>query len=402
MACKGDASEKCGAAWFLNVYKYTASVSANCTTPSLPAASVSGTATTASPIPSPTSTLPAQNSTVPVHNSTDSSEWYAHGCAVDANPRILNEFSNTAMANMTVDSCLNLCEEKGFSFAGVEYGEQCYCGSKLPASIKYADICQLPCKGNAKETCGGFWAMEVFELMKAGADCPVQVPAVTNIGNNNIVIPAPTATVSPAQTTPLNPAKTTTSSIVAPAPTAQPPSASGDRQVWAHHMVGNTYPYTQANWLVDIRAASAQAIDGFALNLGHESWQVDRATDAYAAAQNSGTGFKLFLSLDVTSLGCWSGGDASNLVSIVQRFANHPNQAKHNGKVLVSTFAGSDCNFGTGSGSGAWQSMFVDALKNQGTNIFFVPSIFSDISTFSGNSWMDGEVSTFCSEIGQG
>jgi glucan endo-1,3-alpha-glucosidase len=40
--------------------------------------------------------------------------------------------------------------------------------------------------------------------------------------------------------------------------------------------------------------------DAFALNVGREDWQRARVADAYAAALQLQTGFKLFLSLDMT------------------------------------------------------------------------------------------------------
>jgi glucan endo-1,3-alpha-glucosidase len=156
-------------------------------------------------------------------------------------------------------------------------------------------------------------------------------------------------------------------------------------------MVGNTYPYAVADWRTDIDKAVAYGIDGFALNMGSDWWQPNRIADAYTAAQQSGSGFKMFLSLDMTVMSCNSWSDAATLVNLVQRWANHPNQAKHNGKALVSTFAGSDCTFGMGSNYG-WQQAFVNELANQGTPIFFIPSIFSDPSTFQSNTWMDGEL----------
>ena len=50
--------------------------------------------------------------------------------------------------------------------------------------------------------------------------------------------------------------------------------------VIAHHMVGNTYPYTQADWLDDIAQAYNAGIDGFALNTGTDVWQPARIADA--------------------------------------------------------------------------------------------------------------------------
>lgn len=388
MPCSGDPSELCGAAWFLNVYQFNGTSCSTGTTPSVsPSPTASPSATTTSPAASPSSTLPTRN------NTLDSSEWYVHGCAVDSNDRLLTGWSDLAMHSLSIDSCLQICEERGFKFGGVEYGEQCYCGNTIPSQIHFdSALCTMPCSGNAAETCGGFWGMQLFELLSS-ENCPVTTtttggasgaPATTVIGNEQHALP--TARPTTAQT--VSPSPT-----VAPQPTAAPPSTNGANQVWAHHMVGNAYPYQVSDWLTDIRLAKAAGIDGFALNIGTEQWQTDRSADAYAAAQQSGLDFKMFFSLDMTSLGCWSGSDAQRLVNIVSRFANHPNQAWHNGKVLVSTFAGSDCHFGTSQGSNAWQGQFVDPLRNQGVNIFFVPSIFSDISTFSSNTWMDGEVS---------
>lgn len=43
-----------------------------------------------------------------------------------------------------------------------------------------------------------------------------------------------------------------------------------------------------------MRIAAANGIDGFALNMGGDSWEPARVADAYAAAEAQGN-FKLFL-----------------------------------------------------------------------------------------------------------
>lgn len=154
-------------------------------------------------------------------------------------------------------------------------------------------------------------------------------------------------------------------------------------------MVGNTYSYTQSIWANDISLASAAGIDGFALNYGRDTWQPARIADAYAAAKAQGS-FKLFLSLDVSSLSCSSASDAATHVASIATYANHSAQAMYNSKVLVSTFSGESCTFGQGSVSAGW-TYFRSLLTAKGISIYFVPSIFSDISTYSGDSWMDGE-----------
>lgn len=59
-------------------------------------------------------------------------------------------------------------------------------------------------------------------------------------------------------------------------------------------MIGNTYPYTPDMWLDDVKMASAAGFDGFALNLGTDSWQIKQLGAAYDAAAAYGSAFKLF------------------------------------------------------------------------------------------------------------
>ncbi len=104
-------------------------------------------------------------------------------------------------------------------------------------------------------------------------------------------------------------------------------------------MVGNTFPYTVQDWADDITLAHSSGIDGFALNIGSDDWEPGpcgrrvrigimfpgpRPTNLaifyrYQAAQQTNLGFKLFLSLDMTSLPCASANDAQNLRNPRQR-----------------------------------------------------------------------------------
>lgn len=52
------------------------------------------------------------------------------------------------------------------------------------------------------------------------------------------------------------------------------------KYVVAHFMVGNSAPYTSQDWADDINQAMASGIDGFALNIGKDSYtptQLDNA-----------------------------------------------------------------------------------------------------------------------------
>ncbi|KAG9222501.1 hypothetical protein CCMSSC00406_0002836 [Pleurotus cornucopiae] len=156
--------------------------------------------------------------------------------------------------------------------------------------------------------------------------------------------------------------------------------------VVAHFMVGNTYPYSVDDWTKDIALAHSKGIDGFALNVGGGDWQPLRVADAYSAAANSGTNFKLFLSLDMTSMSCSSKGDAAALRSYITAYASHPNQLSYSGRVLVSTFSGENCYFGASNVDAGWQATIKDGLPG----VFFLPSFFVDPTTFKQYPVADG------------
>ncbi|KZS88876.1 hypothetical protein SISNIDRAFT_432302 [Sistotremastrum niveocremeum HHB9708] len=187
---------------------------------------------------------------------------------------------------------------------------------------------------------------------------------------------------------------TSTTSSVSSSSSSPVPTASSARYVFAHHMVGNTYPYKVADWLADIQKAYAAGIDGFALNMGIDSWQSARVADAYTAAAQSGTPFKLFISFDMTSLGCSSPADAANLRSYITTYANHPNQFRYSSsgtpKPFASTFSGENCNFGQGSYTAGWQTQFYQPLTNGGPGVSFWPSFFVDPATLGSQQFTDG------------
>ncbi|CCG82461.1 Glucan endo-1,3-alpha-glucosidase Agn1 [Taphrina deformans PYCC 5710] len=145
-------------------------------------------------------------------------------------------------------------------------------------------------------------------------------------------------------------------------------SGSGPKKVFAHFMMGNSYPMSVSDFAADIAAASAVGIDGFALNVGPDSWMADRVAKMYSAAV--GTSFKLFISLDMAVM---AGDGISDLTSWVTNYASHPNQYFYNNKQFVSTFAGESVTFGYASAASGW-SAFKNTLSAAGHDIFFVPS----------------------------
>ncbi|OWZ63616.1 hypothetical protein AYX14_06683 [Cryptococcus neoformans] len=300
--------------------------------------------------------------------STSTSATYV-GCYKDnGDNRTLNG-NKKISSSMTPSVCNSYCSGLGYTYAGTEYYDECYCGNILDSS-KVADNsqCQFACKGDSSQKCGGDTRLGVYSL--GGSTTMTSTTSSTTAASTSVTVSA-------------NAAVTSTVGVAAV------PKASSTKALYAHHMVGNTYSYKQSTWADDISLASAAGIDGFALNYGIDTWQPARIADAYAAAKAQGS-FKLFLSLDVSSLSCSTASDAATHVASIATYSTHSAQVTYNGKVLVSTFSGESCTFGQGSVSAGW-TYFRSLLTAKGISIYFLPSIFSDISTFSSNSWMDGE-----------
>lgn len=59
--------------------------------------------------------------------------------------------------------------------------------------------------------------------------------------------------------------------------------ATPNKLVVAHHIVGYTYPYAVSNWEKDIQLAHSSGLDGFALNVGSDSWESQQVANAYVS-----------------------------------------------------------------------------------------------------------------------
>jgi hypothetical protein len=66
---------------------------------------------------------------------------------------------------MTVEGCAASC--KSYSFFGVEYGQECYCGTAIggqSASVG-ASSCSEPCKGSPAESYGVSGFMNLYQAL---------------------------------------------------------------------------------------------------------------------------------------------------------------------------------------------------------------------------------------------
>ncbi|KAJ7107209.1 hypothetical protein C8R43DRAFT_1045072 [Mycena crocata] len=79
---------------------------------------------------------------------------------------------------MTVDTCIAFCSADDYIFAGVEFGQECYCDStiQIPGAKAPLTDCTEPCAGNPSEICGASGRLTIFA---SGAPSPKLVPAPT-------------------------------------------------------------------------------------------------------------------------------------------------------------------------------------------------------------------------------
>jgi len=159
-------------------------------------------------------------------------------------------------------------------------------------------------------------------------------------------------------------------SVVLSSPVAigQINGTSSPHYVFAHYMVCYaTYGATVGAYKREIQEAQAAGIDGFALNVGAwsgpDTYYKTRVELIYEAAEQLGTGFKLFFSVDLSN--------TNDIVNMVSSYAPRTNSFRYQGKIVLSTFSESNLD---------WNGVF-HSLKDAGTGVFFVPFFYPNPTT---------------------
>ncbi|KAF5383410.1 hypothetical protein D9757_006161 [Collybiopsis confluens] len=147
-------------------------------------------------------------------------------------------------------------------------------------------------------------------------------------------------------------------------------------------MVGNTFPYTVQDWLEDIELAHVNCIDGFALNVGREPWQIDRVADCFVAASRTSTPFKFFFSFDMSSIPSSTEEDIELLCKYLAHFGRSERMLHYSHGIFISTFAGEQSFFGQSSLDRAWALVKNRLSAVVRSPIHFVPSLFIDPGSF--------------------
>ncbi|HTP25081.1 MAG TPA: WSC domain-containing protein, partial [Anaeromyxobacteraceae bacterium] len=116
MPCSANSSELCGGRWFNSIYSV-------------------GT------------------------QSTSTGTGYL-GCYTDSSTRALP--TELASSSATIEACIAAAKAGGFTYAGLQYGGQCFAGNVLGYSQVGDSQCSMSCSAKSSEMCGGSWRNSVY------------------------------------------------------------------------------------------------------------------------------------------------------------------------------------------------------------------------------------------------
>jgi len=100
----------------------------------------------------------------PVQTVASVGKYVSKGCYAEGTKGRALASASWAAPNMTVEACVGFCSGKGWGYAGVEYSQECYCGSGISngGAPTAGDGCGMLCKGDALQYCGGPGKLNVY------------------------------------------------------------------------------------------------------------------------------------------------------------------------------------------------------------------------------------------------
>jgi hypothetical protein len=97
----------------------------------------------------------------------------------------------------TTNLCLDACRKEGFSYAGTEFGRECWCGTNISSDNVLVDAshCDVPCAGDSSMSCGGHDHLNLYYAkdLDSSEPCGYKPPTTTTA-------PPPATTTATAPT----------------------------------------------------------------------------------------------------------------------------------------------------------------------------------------------------------
>ncbi|KAI9821956.1 MAG: hypothetical protein M1827_002538 [Pycnora praestabilis] len=183
MTCSGNATEYCGGPNRLNMYHKNSTVLTSTVSSGTAGSPTIVVSPTMTPTPTPTPT-PSGPITVQAVG-----KYSYQGCYSEATNQRALTGGYLGGATITVELCASTCS--GFTWFGVEYSQECYCGSSPnvgSALVANQADCDMPCAGNASEYCGAGNRLNMYKLGIASSTNQIS-------SSNSSSIAAPTTSV---------------------------------------------------------------------------------------------------------------------------------------------------------------------------------------------------------------
>ncbi|KAI8269036.1 putative fungistatic metabolite [Colletotrichum sp. SAR11_239] len=132
--------------------------------------------------------------------------------------------------SMTPSACIAACAADGYPFAGLEFGQECYCGVvignySVPTT---SDKCAMPCKGDSTKNCGGSANVEIYASQKLLSlePCGYVPPANSPSSSLPVTLPVSSAPASSPVVPPVSTSKVVSSQAPPPPSTTPKPTPS--------------------------------------------------------------------------------------------------------------------------------------------------------------------------------
>ncbi|KAH6682060.1 WSC domain-containing protein [Halenospora varia] len=203
--CMGDNSELCGGDWRLNLYQLGPTI-----TPTI-------------------STTASTSSTTSPSTATQSSSSYTfQGCYTEATEQRALSMGAYFDNFMTVPKCAAACS--GYTWFGVEYGRECYCGNTINKGSVPTDVseCSFTCPGDETTFCGAGNRLDMYHYGVASTS--TSDSSTTSIESSTSFPTTSSTTIDTSSTTisSISSDSSTTSSESATSTTLTPSASSSE------------------------------------------------------------------------------------------------------------------------------------------------------------------------------
>ncbi|MCJ1478593.1 hypothetical protein MMC13_007274 [Lambiella insularis] len=100
----------------------------------------------------------------PVQTVAAVGSYVSQGCYAEGKSARALASAGYSNSSVTVESCVAFCQGKKYKWAGVEYAQECYCGTGISnGGAPASGGCDMACVGNRYESCGGTGHLNVYK-----------------------------------------------------------------------------------------------------------------------------------------------------------------------------------------------------------------------------------------------